>query len=57
MKKSKVKKESHAPNSPVGSGDYYGQGIRNPMGKIRRDYLGVMAIKPKSVKTPPKSLA
>ena len=38
MKKPKPIKQAHAGSSPVGSGDYYGTGVKNPMGKTIRDY-------------------
>jgi hypothetical protein len=53
----KVKKEWHAPNSPKGMGDYHGTAIKNPIGRMREDQIGFSAPAPKSVKTPPKSLA
>lgn len=33
MKKGKATKQFHTPNSKSGVGDYYGSGIRNPVGK------------------------
>ncbi len=55
MKKSKSK-EAHVSKSKVGSGDYYGSGIRNPIGKVR-DVMGLTPTNPKKLKNPPKSLA
>ena len=48
--------EAHAPPSSKGMGDYYGQGIRAKVGKIR-DVYGFDTIIPKKLKKPPKSLA
>lgn len=58
MKKSKGKvKQWHTSSDKVGMGDYYGTGIKNPVGRLRDSYLD---IKPKSKKkfgSPPKSMA
>jgi len=56
MKKVKTLKNSHTSNQKIGMGDYYGQGIRNPVGRSRDSYIGKI-IKPKDLKKPPKSLA
>lgn len=53
MKKA-VKKEWHAPKSPVGRGDFYGRGIKQPVGKSIRSYMDNPV---KNVGSPPKSLA
>ncbi len=54
MKKSK--KSFHTNSSPKGMGDFYGSGIRNPIGKVR-DLYGINPIKKAKLKNPPKSLA
>lgn len=57
MKKSKGKvKQAHTSSAKVGMGDYYGSGIKNPMGRVR-EVMGVKPMKMKSLKRPPKSLA
>ena len=57
MKKLKSKvKQGHTSNSQIGHGDYYGTGIKNPVGKIR-DMTGVKEIKPPKLKMPPRALA
>ena len=38
-------------------GDYYGSGIKQKMGKMRDDSMGMIALTPKKLKTPPKGLA
>lgn len=38
------------------SGDYYGTGVKNPVGKVRDSYIGSPASS-KQVKKPPKALA
>lgn len=49
-------KEAHASPSKVGSGDYYGSGIKQKVGIIRDDYLN-NPVPAKKMKKPPKSLA
>lgn len=59
MKKNKVLKaarNAHTANTKHGMGDYYGSGIKNPMGKIR-SVFGFTSSSPASLKKPPKSLA
>ncbi|HMH10170.1 MAG TPA: hypothetical protein VK553_05635 [Candidatus Nitrosopolaris rasttigaisensis] len=57
MKKLKSqKKEWHAPKSQIGMGDYYGSGVKNPMGRVR-DGMGMNDVPKKKMKTPPKSWA
>ena len=59
MKKNKVLKaarNAHTANTKHGMGDYYGTGIKNPVGKIR-SVMGFAQSTPKSLKKPPKSLA
>jgi hypothetical protein len=41
----------------VPAGDYYGTGVKNPMGKLRSTSLGPNPTSPKQLKKPPKSLA
>lgn len=57
MNKLKSHRESHSSGSPVGSGDYYGTGIRQPIGMVRRDYMNSQKFTSKSLGKPPKSLA
>lgn len=58
MKKTpKAFKEAHSANKKFGMGDHYGTGIKNPVGKLRDEYLGAGNLKPNKLKTPPKSLA
>ena len=59
MKKPKPLKrthEAHTTKSKFGMGDYYGSGVKNPVGKIR-DVMGITDVTPKRLKKPPKSLA
>jgi hypothetical protein len=55
-KKSKVKKEWHSSDSQIGSGDYYGMGIKNPIG-TSREIMGMKIESNKTLGKPPKSLA
>lgn len=48
---------AHTPRSPKGMGDFYGTGIRAPMGKSITDSMIVAPMSPKKLKKPPKSLA
>lgn len=48
--------QAHTPKSPRGMGDYYGTGVRQNVGTVKRSYL-TDVIPPKSLKKPPKSLA
>lgn len=56
MAKVKANKEAHVSNTKMGMGDYYGTGIKNPIGRVR-DVFGAGVISKKSLKKPPKSLA
>lgn len=50
-------KNAHTPNTQIGMGDYYGQAIKQKVGRMRSDSLSFSAPSPKKVKNPPKSLA
>jgi hypothetical protein len=56
MKKERRTPEWHAPRSPKGSGDFYGQGVKNPIGKVVRSYID-QRMSSKKLGTPPRSLA
>jgi len=49
-------KQAHTSKSQIGMGDYYGTGIKNPMGRMR-DGLGMKQLSTKKMKTPPKTWA
>ena len=57
MKKTKTPRFSHTSNSPKGMGNYYGTGIRAPLGKMRDDSIGMVQVSGKKLKKPPRSLA
>lgn len=50
-------KRIHTAAGQKGSGDFYGTGIRNPVGKMRSDSVGRVRATKKQLNTPPKSLA
>jgi hypothetical protein len=56
MKKAKPSKEWHSSNKKMGMGDYYGSGIKNPIGKVRDSYMTPKMTSKKLGKAP-KSLA
>lgn len=56
MKSLKSLKTAHTSNSKKGMGDYYGQGIKQPLGKMVEG-MGMKNITPKKLKKPPKQLA
>ena len=56
MKKIKVNKEAHTPNTKKGMGDFMGTAVRNSIGKPI-DISTSGKIGPKKIKTPPKSMA
>jgi len=54
--KAKVK-NAHTPKSSIGMGDYYGQAIKQKVGKMRSSTLDYSMPTPQNLKKPPKSLA
>jgi hypothetical protein len=56
MKGNKRTKTAHTSNTKQGSGDFYGQGIRNNVGIMREDSLAPKISK-KQIKTAPRKLA
>ena len=50
-------KFAHTPNTPYGMGDHYGTGVKQKLGRVREDTLGMNAVTPRKLKIPPKSLA
>lgn len=50
--------EAHTANTKVGSGDYYGSGFKNPVGKVRgSDAVGLRPVTRKQLGTKPRTLA
>lgn len=56
MKINKTLKQSHTSNSKIGSGDSYGTGVKNPVGKMKSSSL-TPVLKGKDVGKAPRSLA
>jgi hypothetical protein len=54
--KYKKNRFAHTQNTKYGMGDNYGTGIRQKLGRMR-DGMGMVAIAPKKLKKPPRSLA
>lgn len=48
---------AHVQNTQFGMGDYYGMGIKQKVGEIRRSYLDNHEMTKRHLSTPPKSLA
>jgi len=57
MKKLKKSREWHASSAKTGMGDFYGQGIKQKVGRMRQDFMGNISMHPNALKSPPKSLA
>lgn len=53
----KALKNAHTPNTKQGMGSYSGSGLRNKIGRMREDSVGMIPATKKKLKTPPKSLA
>lgn len=53
----KPNKNYHTSNAKTGTSDYYGTGIRQPLGKMRDNSFSMVSLTPKQLKTPPKKLA
>lgn len=47
---------AHVANTKYGMGDNYGTGVRQKLGRMRDDSMGMFAMTPKKLKKPPKSL-
>jgi ATP-dependent protease Clp ATPase subunit len=54
--KAKAPKTAHTANTKKGLGDFYGQGVRQKLGKMVEG-MGMKQITPKKLRKPPKSLA
>lgn len=56
MKKGKGSTPAHTARTQKGMGDYYGQGVRNPVGKMKEG-MGLNPIPKSKLSKPPKNLA
>lgn len=57
IKNSKTSSEWHCGRSCNAMGDNYGTALKNKVGKMRSDSIGVIPVSKKGMNTPPKSLA
>jgi len=48
---------AHTPKSPYGHGDYYGTAIKNKVGRMREDSMGMTPVEKSRLNTPPKRVA
>lgn len=46
----------HVSHTSMGMGDYYGTGIKNKVGKMREDSVGINLVTPKKLKSPPRGV-
>ena len=46
----------HVSHTSMGMGDFYGQGVKNPVGRMRSG-AGQVAVPPRELRVPPRSLA
>lgn len=53
----KIPLNAHTPKTLKGSGDNYGTGVRNPVGRMREDSIGMNPLSKEKLKKAPKSLA
>lgn len=56
-KANKRPKQAHTPMNPKGSGDYYGMGIKQPVGRLRESYIMEANQSSKKYGKTPRSLA
>jgi hypothetical protein len=50
-------KNAHTPNTKLGMGDNYGTAVKNKIGKMRSDSVGMRPVSVKKLGKPPRSLA
>lgn len=48
---------AHTANTKYGMGDNYGTGIKQKLGSVREDTMGMKKLIPRKLKTPPRGLA
>jgi len=54
--KHKKNEFAHTANTKYGMGDNYGTGIRQKLGRVRDDSVGMASLSKKQLRTPPKSV-
>ena len=57
MKGQKSAKNAHTANTKYGMGDYYGTGVKQKLGRVSDDTIGMIRVSAKGLKKPPKSVA
>ena len=57
IKNSKPSADWHCSRDSVGVGDYYGTGVKNKVGKMRSDSVGIVPVSKKGLNRSPRSLA
>ncbi len=50
-------KQAHTSNDKMGSGDYYGTGVKQKVGKVIESSMNFKDLPKKTLKKPPRSLA
>lgn len=48
--------EAHTAPTKFGMGDYYGTGVKAPIGRIRDATVGFVPVNKKQLKTPPRGV-
>lgn len=57
LKTGKVKNaEAHTSHTKYGMGDYYGTGLKAPIGRVRDSTVGYVPVSKKKMGKPPKSV-
>ena len=57
MKKSKKLKQFHTASKQIGMGDFYGSGVKNPVGKVLYDSVNNTRVSKNNLAKAPKKLA
>jgi len=57
--KNKVKTpmNAHTPKTKFGMGNYYGTGVKQKIGRVREDFMGMLDMPPKKLSIPPRGVA
>ena len=57
IKSIKAPMNVHTPKSQHGTGDYYGTAIKNKVGRMRDDSMGMTPVQKNKLGNPPKRIA
>ena len=52
----KTPMNAHTPKTQLGMGDYYGTGVKQKIGRVREDFMGMLDMPPKKLSTPPRQV-